>query len=124
MRNVGCVGLAHKVGIVLRRFVLPASVKRWTLTTLPETMIKLGAKMVQRARFVAFQLAAVAILGRLYEAILDRISRFTPTPTSTHRLREPVLWGNVFVSKEARMSTWVNPRWDRPSARTKRLQQG
>ena len=68
--------LAYNLGNFLRRIALPASVKHWTLTTLREKLIKIGAKMVRHARYVTFQLAEVAIPRQLYRAILDRIRRF------------------------------------------------
>ena len=68
--------LAYNLGNFLRRLTLPASVKHWTLTTLREKLIKIGAKMVRHARYVTFQLAEVAIPRRLYRTILNRIRRF------------------------------------------------
>jgi len=71
--------LAYNLANFLRRLALPASVKHWTLTTLREKLIKIGAKMVRHARYVTFQLAEVAIPRGLYRAILHRIRRFTVT---------------------------------------------
>ena len=68
--------LAYNLGNFLGRIALPASVKHWTLTTLRDKLIKIGAKMVQHARYVTFQLAEVAIPRRLYRTILQRIRRF------------------------------------------------
>ena len=68
--------LAYNLANFLRRLALPASVKHWTLTTLREELIKIGAKTVYHARYVTFQLAEVAIPRRLYRAILRRIRRF------------------------------------------------
>lgn len=72
--------LAYNLANFLRRVALPASVKHWTLTTLREKLIKIGAKMVRHARYVTFQLAEVAIPRRLYGAILRRIRRFAAIP--------------------------------------------
>jgi hypothetical protein len=68
--------LAYNLGNFLRRLALPPSVKHWTLTTLRDKLIKIGAKMVHHARYVTFQLAEVAVPRRVYRAILDRIQRF------------------------------------------------
>ena len=68
--------LAYNLGNFLRRLALPASVKHWTLTTLREKLIKIGAKMVRHARYVTFQWAEEAIPRGLYPAILRRIRRF------------------------------------------------
>ena len=78
--------LAYNLGNFLRRLALPACVRHWTLTTLREKLIKIGAKMVHHARYVTFQLAEGAIPRRLYRAILDRIRRFaaiTPRASPT-----------------------------------------
>ena len=68
--------LAYNLGNFLRRLALPRSVRHWTLTTLREKLIKIGAKMVRHARYVTFQLAEVAVPRRLYRTILNRIRRF------------------------------------------------
>ena len=72
--------LAYNLGNFLRRFALPASVKHWTLTTLRDKLIKIGAKVVRHARYVTFQLAEVAVPRQLYRAIRERIRRFAATP--------------------------------------------
>jgi Transposase DDE domain group 1 len=47
----------------------------WTLTTLREKLIKIGAKVVHHARAVTVQLAEVAVPRELFAAILARIGR-------------------------------------------------
>jgi len=76
--------LAYNLGNFLRRLALPTSVKHWTLTTLRDKLIKIGAKVVHHARRVVFQLAEVAIPRPLFAAILRRIERLrlmAPAPT-------------------------------------------
>ncbi len=68
-------GTAYNVGNFLRRLALPRSVKHWSLTTLREKLIKIGAKVVTHARYVIFQMAEVAVPKRLFRAILERIRR-------------------------------------------------
>ena len=65
--------LAYNLGNFLRRLALPRSVKHWSLTTLREKLIKVGAKVVAHSRYVIFQMAEVAVPKRLFQAILDRI---------------------------------------------------
>ncbi len=57
--------LAYNLGNFLRRLALPQSVKHWSLTTLREKLVKIGAKVVTHARYVTFQMAEVAIPRRL-----------------------------------------------------------
>jgi len=72
--------LAYNLGNFLRRPVLPRPVKHWSLTTLRETLIKIGAKVVHHARYVTFQMAEVAVPRQLFRAILDRIRRLRLLP--------------------------------------------
>jgi len=47
--------LAYNLGNFVRRLALPASVRHWTLTTLRDKLIKIGAKVVRHVRYVTFQ---------------------------------------------------------------------
>jgi len=67
--------LAYNLGNFLRRLALPQSVQHWSLTTLREKLIKIGAKIVRHARYVTFQMAEVAIPRKLFRTILQRIAR-------------------------------------------------
>jgi len=62
--------LAYNLGNFLRRLALPRSVKHWSLTTLREKLIKIGAKVIRHARYVVFQMAEVAVPRRLFQTIL------------------------------------------------------
>jgi hypothetical protein len=65
--------LAYNLGNFLRQAVLPQAVRHWTLTTLREKLIKIGAKVVRHSRQVIFQMAEVAIPRELFRTILERI---------------------------------------------------
>ena len=54
--------------------------KHWSLTTLREKLIKIGAKVVTHSRYVIFQMAEVAVSRELFAAILERIQRFGVPP--------------------------------------------
>ena len=71
--------LAHNLGNFLRRLALPRSVKHWSLPTLREKLIKIGAKVVRHARYVVFRMMEVAILGGPFRMILERIGRLKPS---------------------------------------------
>jgi hypothetical protein len=72
---------AYNLGNFLRRLALPRSVKHWSLTTLREKLIKIGAKVVRHSRYVMFQMAEVSVSRELFAAMLDRIQRFgVPAP--------------------------------------------
>ncbi len=55
-------------------------VEHWSLTTLREKLIKIGAKIVRHGRYVTFQLAEVAIPRSLFADILRRFDRLRPKP--------------------------------------------
>ena len=65
--------LAYNLANFLRRLALPHDVKHWSLTTLGEKLVKIGAKVTRHAKYVTFQLAEVAVTRRLFAAILQRI---------------------------------------------------
>jgi hypothetical protein len=65
--------LAYNLGNFLRQTAPPPSVRHWTLTTLREKLIKIGAKVVCHARKVVFQMAEVAVPRELFRDILKAI---------------------------------------------------
>ena len=67
--------LAYNLGNFLRQAVLPKAVRHWTLTTLREKLIKIGAKVVRHSRQIIFQMAEVAVPRELFRAILEGIER-------------------------------------------------
>ncbi len=58
-------------------------VDHWSLTTLREKLVKIGAKVVSHGRYVTFQLAEVAPPRDLYAGILERIGCLRPRPALT-----------------------------------------
>jgi hypothetical protein len=67
--------LAYNLGNFLRRLALPKSVKTWSLRTLREKLIKIGAKVVRHSRYVIFQMAEVAVPRILFREIPARIKQ-------------------------------------------------
>ena len=72
--------LAYNLANFVRRLGLPTSVKQWSLTTMRDKLVKIGAKAVEHSRYVIFQLAEVAVPRVLFEQILTRIRRLPPVP--------------------------------------------
>jgi hypothetical protein len=72
--------LAYNLANFLRRLALPRDVKHWSLATLREKLVKIGAKVTRHAKYVTFQLSEVAITRKLFAAILDRIERLALPP--------------------------------------------
>ena len=59
---------------------LPEKVEHWSLATLREKLVKIGARVVRHGRYVVFQLAEVAVPRALFAEILRRIDRLRPRP--------------------------------------------
>ncbi|MGD8499994.1 MAG: IS1380 family transposase [Phycisphaerales bacterium] len=67
--------LAYNLGNFLRRLVLPRPVKKWSLRTLRDKLIKIGAKVIYHSRYVTFQMAEVAVPRAMFREILNRIQQ-------------------------------------------------
>jgi hypothetical protein len=50
---------------------LPQAVEHWSLTTLRDKLIKIGAKIIRHGRYVTFQLAEVAVPKALFAELLS-----------------------------------------------------
>ncbi len=69
--------VSHKRTLATRK-----KVEHWSLTTLREKPVKIGAKIVSHGRYVTFQLAEVAVSRSLFRKILSLIDdlRRRPVP--------------------------------------------
>ena len=74
--------LAYNLANFMRTLALPKEVEHWSLTTLREKLVKIGAKVVRHGRYVTFQLAEVAVPRSLFRKILSMIDdlRRRPVP--------------------------------------------
>ena len=72
--------LAYNLGNFLRTLATPEPIKHWSLTSLKEKLIKIGAKVVSHGRYVAFQMAEVAVPRMLFAEILRLIAELRPPP--------------------------------------------
>jgi hypothetical protein len=67
--------LAYNLGNFVRTLALPKAAEPWSLTSLREKLIKIGAKVVSHGRYVTFQLAEVAVSRQMFADILSLIAR-------------------------------------------------
>ena len=74
--------LAYNLANFLRSLALPNEVAQWSLTTLREKLVKIGARVVRHGRYVVLQLAEVAVPRALFAAILHRIDRVRGPPVA------------------------------------------
>ncbi len=72
--------LAYNLGNFLRTLALPEAVVHWSLTTLREKLIKIGAKVVRHGRYMTFELAEVAISRPLFAEFLRLIDGLRSAP--------------------------------------------
>ena len=73
--------LAYNLGNFMRTLAMPKAAAQWSLTSLREKLIKIGAKVVSHGRYVTFQLAEVAVPRQMFQQILSLIARLrAPAP--------------------------------------------
>jgi DDE family transposase len=72
--------LAYNLSTLMRALAMPKTVETWSLTSLREKLIKIGAKVVRHGRYVIFQLAEVAVPRRMFTDILSMIARLRARP--------------------------------------------
>jgi hypothetical protein len=75
--------LAYNLANFMRTLALPKEVDHWSLTTIWEKLVKIGAKVVAHGRYVTFQMAEVAVPRDLFRKILRLIGELRrPSPAS------------------------------------------
>ena len=75
------LGVAYKLGNLLRRLTLPLAIQNWSLTSLQQRVFKTGGRLIRHARYFTLQLAESYLTGPLFRLILGRIERFASHPT-------------------------------------------
>jgi hypothetical protein len=65
----------------MRTLAMPAAAEPWSLTSLREKLIKIGANVVSHGRYVMFQMAEVAVPRQMFHDILRLIARLRAPPT-------------------------------------------
>ncbi len=72
--------LTYNLANFMRTLALPKEVEHWSLTTLREKLVQIGAKVVRHGRYVTFQIAEVAVSRTLFADILRLIDGLRPAP--------------------------------------------
>src|SRR5712672_2001647 len=72
--------LAYNLGNFMRTLAMPKTAEPWSLTSLREKLIKIGAKVVSHGRYVTFQMAEVAVPRQMFQEILMLIARLRAPP--------------------------------------------
>ena len=78
--------LAYSLANFMRKLALPEEVEHWSLTTLREKLVKIGARIVRHGRYVVFQLAEIADAAGAVRRHPRRIDglRLRSPPVSRH----------------------------------------
>ena len=72
--------LAYNLGNFMRTLAMPQATESWSLTSLREKLIKIGAKVISHGRYVTFQMAEVAVSRQMFADILSLIARLRAPP--------------------------------------------
>src|SRR3984893_18168859 len=72
--------LAYNLGNFMRTLAMPKTAEPWSLTSMREKLIKIGAKVVSHGRYVTFQMAEVAVPRQMFQEILSLIARLGALP--------------------------------------------
>ena len=72
--------LAYNLANFMRTLALPEAVKHWSLTSLRQKLVKIGARIVGHGRYVTFQMAEVAVPRGLFDEILRLIAQLRAPP--------------------------------------------
>jgi hypothetical protein len=64
----------------MRTLAMPKTAEPWSLTSLREKLIKIGAKVVSHGRYVTFQMAEVPVPRQPFHEILSLIAQLQAPP--------------------------------------------
>ena len=72
--------LAYNLGNFIRTLAIRKAVQPWSLTSLREKLIEIGAKVVSHGRYVWFEMAEVAVPRQVFAEVLSLIGRLRAPP--------------------------------------------
>jgi hypothetical protein len=67
--------LGYSLGNFMRTLAMPNAAEPWSLTSLREKLIKIGAKVVSHSRYTTFQMAEVAVPRQMFQEILMSVAQ-------------------------------------------------
>jgi Transposase DDE domain group 1 len=71
----------------MRTLAMPKTAEPWSLTSLREKLIKIGANVVAHGRYITSQMAEVAVSRQMVAEILSLIGRLRPSHASVSGAR-------------------------------------
>lgn len=72
--------LVYNLSNFMRTLAMPKMAQPWSLTSLREKLIKIGARVVSHGCYVTFQMAEVAVSRQMFADILSLIARLRAPP--------------------------------------------
>jgi hypothetical protein len=69
-------------GNFMRILAMPKAAEPWSLTSLRQRLVKIGARIVRHGRYVTFQMAEAAVSRQIFAGILSLIGRLRTRPAS------------------------------------------
>jgi hypothetical protein len=106
--------LAYNLGNFMRTLAMPKAAEPWSLTSLREKLIKIGAKVVSHGRYAIFQIAEVAVPRQMFQEILSLIR----PPAGAARAGMKALW--VRKGRDRRWEKCVLMKAKPPSSNARR----
>ena len=89
--------LAYNLANFLRTLALPEEVQHWSLTSLREKLVRIGARLVSHARSGIFQMAEVAVTRDVFRRILANIADL--------RCREPASCSEPCIGTDGQVAS-------------------
>ena len=71
--------IAYNLGNLWRRLALPAPIRKWSLTSLQQRLVKTGGRLIQHGRYYWLLLAESHLTRRLFAGMLRKITML-PSP--------------------------------------------
>jgi len=75
-----CDALPYNPANFMRTLASPEAIAHWSLTSLGEKLVKIGANVVSHGRYVIFQMAEIAVPRELFGEMLRLIDGLRPRP--------------------------------------------
>ena len=63
---------------IMRTLALPGEAESWSLTTIRQKLVKIGARVAAHTRYAIFQIAEVAVPRELFGRVLAMIDSLRP----------------------------------------------
>jgi hypothetical protein len=77
-----CRETGYNLGNFMRTLALPAEAMRWSMTTLRERLVRIGARIVWHGRSMIFRMAEVMVPQGMFREILAAIAALRPSPAA------------------------------------------